>query len=70
MLARNRRSLTEDTRHNRQKAEPPVVLGGTHATSCVPGDDEPKLLYLHIGFTPTGDLDEKGEVILALQLGT
>jgi len=39
-------------------------------TSCLPGDDGPELFYRHIGFNPTGDLDEKGEVILALRLGT
>jgi RimJ/RimL family protein N-acetyltransferase len=39
-------------------------------TSCVPGDEGPERFYLRIGFNPTGDLDEKGEVILALQLGT
>jgi diamine N-acetyltransferase len=39
-------------------------------TSCLPGDDGPELFYRHIGFNPTGDFDEKGEVILALRLGT
>jgi diamine N-acetyltransferase len=38
-------------------------------TSCVPGDDGPEPFYRHLGFTPTGGHDEKGEVILALQLG-
>ena len=39
-------------------------------TSCVPGDEGPERFYLHIGFNPTGDLAERGEVVLALQLGT
>jgi diamine N-acetyltransferase len=39
-------------------------------TSCLPGDDGPEPFYQHIGFNPTGDLDEKGEVVLALQLGS
>jgi diamine N-acetyltransferase len=38
-------------------------------TSCVPGDEGPEPFYRHLGFTPTGGHDEKGEVILALQLG-
>jgi diamine N-acetyltransferase len=37
-------------------------------TSCIPGDDGPEPFYRHIGFVPTGDLDEDGEVILALPL--
>lgn len=37
-------------------------------TSCVPGDDGPELFYRHLGFAPTGDYDENGEVILALEL--
>jgi diamine N-acetyltransferase len=37
-------------------------------TSCVPGDFGPEQFYLRIGFTPTGELDENGEVILALNL--
>ena len=38
-------------------------------TSCVPGDDGPERFYRRLGFEPTGDHDEKGEVILALELG-
>jgi diamine N-acetyltransferase len=38
-------------------------------TSCVPGDDGPEPFYRRLGFEPTGDYDEKGEVILALELG-
>jgi diamine N-acetyltransferase len=38
-------------------------------TSCVPGDDGPEPFYRRLGFTPTGELDENGEVILALDLG-
>lgn len=37
-------------------------------TSCVPGDDGPEPFYRHIGFSPTGELDENGEIILALGL--
>jgi diamine N-acetyltransferase len=37
-------------------------------TSCVPGDDGPERFYLRIGFTPTGELDENGEIILALNV--
>jgi diamine N-acetyltransferase len=37
-------------------------------TSCVPGDDGPEPFYRHIGFRPTGELDENGEIILALDL--
>lgn len=39
-------------------------------TSCVPGDDGPEPFYRHLGFVPTGEHDEKGEVILALDLLT
>jgi diamine N-acetyltransferase len=38
-------------------------------TSCVPGDDGPEPFYRRLGFEPTGGYDEKGEVILALELG-
>jgi len=38
-------------------------------TSCVPGHDGPEPFYRHLGFAPTGGHDEKGEIILALQLG-
>jgi RimJ/RimL family protein N-acetyltransferase len=37
-------------------------------TSCLPGDDGPEPFYRHLGFEPTGEYDEKGEVILALPL--
>ena len=37
-------------------------------TSCVPGDDGPEPFYRRIGFVPTGDLDESGEIVLALHL--
>jgi diamine N-acetyltransferase len=38
-------------------------------TSCVPGESGPEPFYLRIGFSPTGELDENGEIILALDLG-
>lgn len=38
-------------------------------TSCVPGDGGPEAFYRRIGFSPTGELDENGEIILALSLG-
>jgi diamine N-acetyltransferase len=38
-------------------------------TSCVPGDGGPEPFYRRIGFSPTGELDENGEIILALDLG-
>ena len=37
-------------------------------TSCVPGADGPEGFYLRIGFTPTGEVDENGETVLALDL--
>jgi diamine N-acetyltransferase len=37
-------------------------------TSCVPGDGGPEGFYNRLGFVPTGDVDENGEVILALKL--
>jgi diamine N-acetyltransferase len=37
-------------------------------TSCVPGADGPEGFYRRLGFIPTGDLDDNGEVILALEL--
>ena len=37
-------------------------------TSCIPGDDGPEPFYRRIGFVPTGDLDESGEIVLALHL--
>jgi diamine N-acetyltransferase len=39
-------------------------------TSCVPGDDGPELFYRRIGFTPTGELAENSEIILALRIDT
>jgi diamine N-acetyltransferase len=38
-------------------------------TSCVLAQDGPEPFYRRIGFTPTGDLDVNGEIILALRLG-
>lgn len=38
-------------------------------TSCVRGEGGPEPFYRRIGFSPTGDLDENGEIILALNLG-
>jgi diamine N-acetyltransferase len=44
--------------------------GGTELlTSCVRAADGPETFYRRLGFTPTGELDENGEVILALKLG-
>ena len=37
-------------------------------TSCIPGDGGPEAFYRRIGFSPTGELDENGEIILALDL--
>src|SRR5918999_3264218 len=37
-------------------------------TSYVPGDGEPWPFYRSLGFRPTGDLDENGEIILSLGL--
>jgi hypothetical protein len=37
-------------------------------TSCVQAHDGPELFYPRIGSTPTGELDENGELILALSL--
>jgi diamine N-acetyltransferase len=39
-------------------------------TSCVPGADGPEPFYRRVGFIPTGELDENGEIILALELGS
>jgi diamine N-acetyltransferase len=39
-------------------------------TSYLPGGGEPEPFYRRIGFRPTGELDENGEIILALKLGT
>jgi diamine N-acetyltransferase len=37
-------------------------------TSCLPADGGPEPFYRHLGFGPTGESDENGEIILALQL--
>jgi diamine N-acetyltransferase len=37
-------------------------------TSCVRAADGPETFYRRLGFVPTGDTDENGEVILALAL--
>jgi diamine N-acetyltransferase len=37
-------------------------------TSYVPGDDGPAGFYQRLGFVPTGELDESGEVIVRLGL--
>jgi diamine N-acetyltransferase len=37
-------------------------------TSCVGADDGPEGFYRRLGFAPTGEYDENGEVILALNL--
>lgn len=37
-------------------------------TSCIPGADGP--FYRRVGFRPTGELDEDGEIILALELAS
>jgi diamine N-acetyltransferase len=37
-------------------------------TSCVPAEDGPEPFYRRIGFAPTGEVDENGEIILALRL--
>ena len=37
-------------------------------TSCVVDDGGPEPFYLRVGFRPTGELDENGEIILALDL--
>lgn len=43
--------------------------GGTELlTSYVPGDGGPSGFYLGLGFTPRGDVDPEGEVILRLDL--
>jgi diamine N-acetyltransferase len=39
-------------------------------TSYLPGGGEPEPFYRRIGFRPTGEMDENGEIILALKLGT
>jgi diamine N-acetyltransferase len=37
-------------------------------TSYVPGERGPAEFYRRLGFTPTGDLDEDGEIIVRLPL--
>jgi diamine N-acetyltransferase len=37
-------------------------------TSCVVGESGPEPFYKQIGFVPTGEQDEKGEIVLALRL--
>jgi diamine N-acetyltransferase len=37
-------------------------------TSYVVGDESPEPFYRQIGFVPTGEQDEKGEIVLALRL--
>ena len=39
-------------------------------TSCTTGDGEPWPFYERLGFVPTGERDEDGEVILRLDLAT
>ena len=39
-------------------------------TSCVQAASGPEVFYRHLGFTPTGEFDQNGEVILALKLTT
>jgi diamine N-acetyltransferase len=43
--------------------------GGTELlTSFVPGDDGPSGFYTRLGFVPTGDVDEAGEIVVRLAL--
>jgi diamine N-acetyltransferase len=43
--------------------------GGTElVTSCVDEPGGPKDFYLGLGFVPTGELDEDGEILMALPL--
>ena len=37
-------------------------------TSCVAGERSPEPFYRTVGFVPTGEHDENGEIVLALQL--
>ncbi|MDX8036446.1 GNAT family N-acetyltransferase [Lentzea sp. BCCO 10_0856] len=39
-------------------------------TSCVPGEGSPEPFYRGYGFVPTGEIDEDGETVLALDLST
>jgi len=44
--------------------------GGTELlTSYVEGDDGPAGFYARLGFRPTGDVDDAGEIIVRLPLG-
>jgi diamine N-acetyltransferase len=43
---------------------------GELLTSCVPSVEGPEGFYLRLGFVPTGEFDEVGETILALDLGS
>ena len=53
----------------RQIAELVRAEGATELlTSFVPGDDGPAGFYQRLGFVPTGELDESGEVIVRLGL--
>jgi diamine N-acetyltransferase len=37
-------------------------------TSCVPGEGSPEEFYKKMGFVPTGEMDEDGEVIMQYEL--
>ncbi|MCR3754147.1 diamine N-acetyltransferase [Lentzea californiensis] len=39
-------------------------------TSCVPGEGSPEPFYRGFGFVPTGEVDDDGEIILRLELGS
>jgi diamine N-acetyltransferase len=39
-------------------------------TSCVPGEGAPQPFYRAFGFEPTGEVDDDGEIILLLDLGS
>ena len=38
------------------------------STSCVPGEGSPEAFYKKLGFTPTGETDEDGELIMQYEL--
>ena len=42
--------------------------GSELLTSHVVGDESPEGFYRRLGFVPTGEQDEKGEIVLALKL--
>ncbi|SER65387.1 diamine N-acetyltransferase [Lentzea xinjiangensis] len=42
----------------------------TLLTSYVPGEGCPEPFYRRYGFVPTGEVDEDGEIVLSLDLGT